>query len=261
MVRKHASVRFRERYAQEGCYLNIGAASYKTAMNLTLLLVDDDAEYADLLNKVLEQQGIGVFLASNGRQALEELSRRRFDLILLDVTMPVMDGFTTLHRLRREMDVPVIMLTSRIASVDRVQGLDGGADDYICKPCDPDELLSRIRAVLRRTKQLATPRAAYYFGSHRFDPQSRELTCDGRQVRLTSLEAELLFMLLKAGGKPASRDAIAMVLQDRALDVFDRSLDVHISRLRTKLGQDAGTIQTVRGIGYLITATPEENRT
>ncbi len=229
-------------------------------MNITLLLVDDDAEYAQLLSKVLEQQGILVSVASDGPYALEELSRRRFDLILLDVTMPVMNGFMTLHRLRREMDTPVIMLTSRIASADRVQGLDGGADDYISKPCDPDELLSRIRAVLRRSKQVTTLPAAYYFGSHRFDTRTRELMFDGRLIRLTSLEAELLFMLLKAGGKPASREAIALVLQDRALDVFDRSLDVHISRLRSKLGHDAGAIQTVRGIGYLITAKTQENK-
>ena len=230
-------------------------------MDLNLLLVDDDAEYSQLLNKVLEQHGIVVVMSSDGRQAIEELSRRRFDLILLDVTMPVMDGFTTLHRLRREMDTPVIMLTSRIASVDRVQGLDGGADDYICKPCDPNELLSRIRAVLRRTKQVTTLSAVYHFGSHSFDSRSKELMCSGRQVRLTSLEAELLLMLLKAGGKPASRESIALVLQDRTLDVFDRSLDVHISRLRTKLGHDAGAIQTVRGLGYLIAATPHESRT
>lgn len=232
---------------------------HANTMNLTLLLVDDDVEYAQLLSKVLERQGIAVSRASHGRQAMDELARTRFDLILLDVTMPVMDGFTTLHRLRRETDTPVIMLTARISSVDRVQGLDGGADDYICKPCDPDELLSRVRAVLRRTRQVSILPATYAFGSHRFDVRSRELTCTGTEVRLTSLEAELLSMLLKAGGKPVSREAITMVLQDRALDAFDRSLDVHISRLRSKLGEDSGAIQTVRGIGYLITAGTQES--
>jgi DNA-binding response OmpR family regulator len=172
--------------------------------------------------------------------------------------MPVMDGFTTLHRLRREAETPVIMLTSRIASVDRVQGLDGGADDYICKPCNPDELISRIRAVLRRTKQMMGRPTTYNFGTHRFIADSRELTCEGRQVHLTSLEGELLSMLLQARGKPVSREAVALVLQDRALDVFDRSLDVHISRLRTKLGRDASAIQTVRGIGYLIPSGLQE---
>ena len=226
-------------------------------MKLNILLVDDDAEYSELLSKVLQGQQMEVSLCSDGRQALEELSRRTFDLILLDVTMPVMDGFSTLHRLRREAETPVIMLTSRIASADQIQGLDGGADDYICKPCAPDELLSRIRAVLRRTRH-ALP-AAYIIGSHRFAPQPRELTCGGQQVRLTSLERELLSMLLQARGKPVSREAIAMVLQDRTLDVFDRSLDVHVSRLRTKLSKDAAAIQTVRGVGYLITATDQES--
>ena len=228
-------------------------------MDLNFLLVDDDAEYSHLLNKVLQQHGIAVVMVGNGRQAIEELARKEFDLILLDVTMPVMDGMATLQRLRRDMDTPVIMLTSRLASTDRVQGLDFGADDYICKPCNPDELLSRIRAVLRRTKKATTASESYSFGTHRFDAISRELTCEGQQIRLTSLEAELLLMLLKAGGKPASREAIALVLQDRALDVFDRSLDVHIRRLRSKLGYDAAAIQTVRGTGYLIHARTQKN--
>ncbi len=227
-------------------------------MDLKLLLVDDDAEYAQLLSRVLQQQGINVSVCGDGRQAVEQVSRTSFDLILLDVTMPVMDGFQTLSRLRRAGNTPVIILTSRIASADRVHGLDGGADDYICKPCDPDELLSRIRAVLRRTKQVLGLPSVYRLGSHRFHSHSRELTRAGQHVRLTSLETELLFMLLQAGGKPVSREAIALVLQDRALDAFDRSLDVHISRLRTKLRQDASAIHTVRGIGYAITTAIQE---
>ena len=227
-------------------------------MDLRLLLVDDDAEYAQLLSRVLQRQGIAVSTCGDGRRAVEEVSRTSFDLILLDVTMPVMDGFTTLHRLRRAADTPVIMLTSRIASADRVQGLDGGADDYLCKPCDPDELLSRIRAVLRRTKQGVGWPSAYRFGSHLFTPHSRELSREGQPVHLTSLEGDLLSMLLQARGKPVSREAIALILQDRTLDVFDRSLDVHISRLRTKLGGDASAIQTVRGIGYVLPAATQE---
>ena len=227
-------------------------------MELKVLLVDDDAEYAQLLSRVLQRSGISVSTCGDGRQAIEQVSRGAFDLLLLDVTMPVMDGFITLDRLRRTVDTPVIILTSRIASADRVQGLDGGADDYICKPCDPDELLSRIRAVLRRTKQVVGLPSTYRFGSHHFNPHSRELTHAGQQVRLTSLEGELLSMLLQARGRPVSRDAIALVLQDRALDPFDRSLDVHISRLRTKLRKDAHVIQTVRGIGYAITAVIQE---
>lgn len=227
-------------------------------MDLNLLLVDDDTEYSELLSRVLQRHRIAVTMCSDGRQAIEEVSRKTFDLILLDVTMPVMDGFTTLHRLRREAETPVIMLTSRIASLDRVQGLDGGADDYICKPCDPDELVSRIRAVLRRTKQTTVQPSAYRFGAHRFLTNPRELIFDGQQVHLTSLEGELLSMLLQARGKAVSREAIALVLQDRALDAFDRSLDVHISRLRTKLGKDAPAIQTVRGIGYVITTAAQE---
>jgi DNA-binding response OmpR family regulator len=221
-------------------------------VKISLLLVDDDIEYAELLGMVLKQAGVEVALCHSGRKALQEVSRKRFDLILMDVTMPEMDGFSALHQLRRVSDTPVIMLTSRIAAADRVHGLDGGADDYICKPCDPDELLSRIRAVLRRTNSTSNRGHSFLFGSHRFNVKSLELTWNGNPVKLTSLEGELLSMLLQARGRVVTRESIAMALQDRELDAFDRSLDVHISRLRTKLGEDAASIQTVRGIGYLM---------
>jgi len=227
-------------------------------MSLSLLLVDDDVEYCQLLSKVLRQAGAEIVICHNGRIALEETSKRHFDLIFLDVAMPEMDGFAALHQLRKISDTPVIMLTSRIASSDKVQGLDGGADDYICKPCEPDELLSRIRAVLRRARKTGGPSQSYVIGTHRFDMKTRELTCEGHPVRLTSLEGELLSMLLQARAKVVKREAISMALQDRALDVFDRSLDVHISRLRSKLGADSVAIQTVRGVGYLIATAVEE---
>jgi DNA-binding response OmpR family regulator len=226
------------------------------AVTIFILLVDDDIEYAELLARVLKQAGLEVALCDNGRRALQELSGRRFDLVLMDVAMPEMDGFSALHQIRRISDTPVIMLTSRIAAADRVHGLDGGADDYICKPCDPDELLSRIRAVLRRTSRINRGHA-FLFGSHSFNTESRELSSNGNPVRLTSLEGELLSMLLQARGRIVAREAITMALQDREPDAFDRSLDVHISRLRAKLGEDASNIQTVRGIGYLMPTATE----
>jgi DNA-binding response OmpR family regulator len=227
-------------------------------MAFSLLLVDDDLEYSQLLCKVLEHAGAIASICGDGRSAIAEASRRHFDLILLDVTLPEMDGFATLHQLRRVSEVPVIMLTSRIASADKVHALDGGADDYICKPCDPEELLSRIRAVLRRTKSAGEGCQSYLIGSHRFEMKTRQLSCQGHPVRLTSLEAEMLSMLLQARRKVVQREALSMALQNRALDVFDRSLDVHISRLRSKLGPDADAIQTIRGIGYMIAAAVEE---
>lgn len=197
-------------------------------------------------------------VCSSGRSAIEEVSRRPFDVILLDVAMPQMDGFAALHQLRRISETPVIMLTSRIASVDRVQGLDGGADDYICKPCDPEELLARIRAVLRRSGKISSGKHFYKIGSHRFEMKTRELSYGGELIKLTSLEGELLFLLLQARGKVVQRETMSSALQDRALDAFDRSLDVHISRLRSKLGPDAAAIQTVRGVGYVIANATEE---
>jgi len=226
-------------------------------VTVSILLVDDDMEYAKLLGRVLEQAGFILMLCGNGRAALEETSRHRFDLILMDVTMPQMDGLSALHHLRRASDTPVIMLTARIASSDRVQGLDSGADDYICKPCDPDELISRIRAVLRRTNRSEIQDSAFAFGSHRFDVKLRELSYEGIPVRLTSLEAEILSMLLQARGRVVTRESITLALQDRELDAFDRSLDVHLSRLRAKLGNDSASIQTIRGMGYLLANAKE----
>lgn len=218
----------------------------------SILLVDDDVEYAELLGKVLERAGMDVSLCHSGREALDQISGRPFDLVLMDVAMPRMDGFAALHQLRRTSETPVIMLTSRIAAADRVHGLDGGADDYICKPCDPDELLSRIRAVLRRTKRNGSEASTFSFGSHQFDTKTLELKFNDTQVRLTTLEAELLLMLIQARGRVVARESIAMAVQDRRLDAFDRSLDVHMSRLRAKLGEDGANIQTVRGTGYAL---------
>jgi two-component system response regulator CpxR len=209
-------------------------------MTISILIVDDDVEYAELLGKVLTHAGFETALCHSGRQAL------------LEVSKPDVDGFATLHQLRRLSAVPVIMLTSRIAASDRVQGLDSGADDYICKPCDPDELISRIRAVLRRSTPSEQERQIFRFGRHRYDVKTQMLTSKGARVALTALEGELLSILLLARGRVVTREAIAMAIQDRQLDVFDRSLDVHISHLRTKLGQDGASIQTVRGIGYVL---------
>jgi DNA-binding response OmpR family regulator len=227
-------------------------------MKTSVLLVDDDVEYAELLCRVLRQAGLEVSLCHSGRQALTEVSRGRFDLLLMDVSMPELDGFATLHQLRRVSEVPVIMLTSRIASADRIHGLDGGADDYICKPCDPDELLSRIRAVLRRTGVPSDAGQTFLIGAHRFNPKSRELSLDDVPVKLTSLEGELLGILLQTRGRAVTRESIAASIQDRQLDAFDRSLDVHMSRLRAKLGEDGARILTVRGLGYALPDAFEE---
>lgn len=221
-------------------------------MAFSILIVDDDVEYAELLARVLAHAGFETAVCHSGRQALLEVSKRRYDLTLMDVTMPDVDGFATLHQLRRVSAVPVIMLTARIAASDRVQGLDTGADDYICKPCDPEELVSRIRAVLRRSTPNEPERQIFLFGRHRYDVSTQMLVSKGVRIRLTALEGELLSMLLLARGRVVTREAITMAIQDRQLDVFDRSLDVHISHLRTKLGQDGANIQTVRGIGYVL---------
>jgi two-component system response regulator CpxR len=222
---------------------------------LRILLIDDDVEYCQLLSAFLVEAGHEVEACHDGRTGLGKLTRGQFDIILLDVTMMPIDGFATLHQLRRISDAPVLMLTSRTASSERVRGLDAGADDYICKPCDPDELISRLRAAARRSRRSSEKGARFRIGEYIFDANVRELRFRNALVNLTSFEKELLWMLFQARGRTVSREAIA--IQDRPLDAFDRSLDVHISHLRSKMRPEGAAIQTVRGVGYVLTNAEE----
>lgn len=224
---------------------------------LRILLIDDDAEYCHLLSAFLGETGHEVEVCYDGRAGIEKLTYGQFDIVLLDVAMAPIDGLATLHQLRRTSDVPVLMLTSRTASSDKVRGLDAGADDYICKPCDPDELVSRLRAATRRSRQSSEKGARFRIGEYTFDAITRELRFRNASVKLTSLEKELLWMLFQARGRVVSREAIAMAIQDRPLDAFDRSLDVHISHLRSKMRSEGASIQTVRGVGYVLTKVEE----
>jgi two-component system response regulator CpxR len=174
--------------------------------------------------------------------------------LILDVMLPTLDGFSILQQLRRRKSLPVIMLTARVQQKDRIQGLNAGADDYLPKPFDPDELLARVRAVLRRTESLPHPESAVVsIGKLRVDMASREVWSSGTPVELTAMEFDLLALLIRAAGRVVSRDEITAALFEREATPYDRFLDVHISHLRKKLKHGRGLIRTIRGVGYEFT--------
>ena len=221
---------------------------------LSLLLVDDDAELCSMMREFFAQAGHRLECAYNGREGLACALNGSHDLVILDVMLPVLDGFAVLQQLRRRKRVPVIMLTARVQQHDRIQGLDSGADDYLPKPFDPDELLARVRAVLRRTESgIEAPSSAVTIGSVRLDPAAREVWSNGNPVELTSTEFDLLDMLMHAAGRVVSRDEITAALFEREATPYDRFLDVHISHLRKKLDNGARLIRTIRGVGYTFT--------
>jgi DNA-binding response OmpR family regulator len=226
---------------------------------LSLLLVDDDVELCGMMSEFFAQEGHHLECVYNGREGLTAALNGFYDLVILDVMLPIVDGFEVLQRLRRRKDLPVIMLTARVQQQDRIRGLDAGADDYLPKPFDPDELLARIRAVLRRSESLARAEAEeIVIGNIRVSPTTREAWLNDQVVDLTAAEFDLLEMLMRSAGRVVSRDEITAALFEREATPYDRFLDVHISHLRKKLdggrGEGGrGLIRTVRGVGYVFT--------
>jgi len=221
---------------------------------LSLLLVDDDVELCGMMREFFAQEGHHLDCAYDGREGLTAALNGTYDLVILDVMLPVVDGFELLQRLRRRKDMPIIMLTARVQQQDRIRGLDAGADDYLPKPFDPDELLARIRAVLRRSESLTrTESEDIIIGNIRLNPTTREVLLDDAVVDLTAAEFDLLEMLMRAAGRVLSRDEITAALFEREATPYDRFLDVHISHLRKKLEGARSLIRTVRGVGYVFT--------
>jgi DNA-binding response OmpR family regulator len=227
------------------------------AKALSLLLVDDDAELCSMMKEFFGQAGFRLECAYNGRDGLARALNGNYDLVLLDVMLPIVSGFTVLQQLRRRKQIPVIMLTARIHSEDRIAGLDSGADDYLPKPFDPDELLARIRAVLRRTDRVAGDGSVKIFGDILVNLQTREAWSGGQKAELTTMEFDILEMLIRAAGRVVSREEITATLLEREATPYDRALDVHISHLRGKLEHGRRLIRTVRGVGYAFTAERE----
>jgi two-component system response regulator CpxR len=224
----------------------------------TLLLLDDDRELCALLTDYLKPEGFEILTAHDGNTGLAAaLNFPSLDLILLDVMLPGKNGFDVLRELRAHSGVPVLMLTAKGDEVDRIVGLELGADDYLPKPFNPRELLARIRAILRRKESPAAPNTLERLvsGDIELDPSRRTISVGGTDIDLTSVEFKLLEALLRTPGKVVSRDALSRAALDRPLSPFERSLDVHMSNLRKKLGpgpDGSPRIRTLRSEGYLL---------
>lgn len=223
----------------------------------TLLVIDDDTELCDLLRDYLGQEGFRVDARNDGPSGLARALESRPDLVILDVMLPGASGFDVLRRLRQSSRVPVIMLTARGDDVDRIVGLEMGADDYLGKPFNPRELVARIRAVQRRAgatgNERVTASEILRSGDVLLDVGARSATLAGVELDLTSAELGLLELLLRSAGKVVTREEISEKVLGRRFSPYDRSIDVHVSNLRKKLADEAGRdrIKTVRGSGYL----------
>ncbi|HEV8585590.1 MAG TPA: response regulator transcription factor [Methylomirabilota bacterium] len=225
-------------------------------MPLAALLIDDDARLGALVREHLGQHDIDVTLAGDGERGLAALRKGRFDVVLLDLMLPGIDGLEVCRRIRAAPELaalPVIMLTARGDDVDKIIGLELGADDYLAKPFNARELLARIRAVLRRGR--AAPAKRFRTGKLEIDFDAREVTVAGRRAALTSYEFDLLAALARAAGRVLSREQLLDALKGAEYETFDRSIDVHVSKLRAKLEEDPKAprhIKTVRGVGYVL---------
>lgn len=224
-----------------------------------MLIVDDDVELCELVTEYLTQEGYAVDCVYEGVEALERLTADTPDLVVLDVMLPGLNGFEVLRRIRDRSQVPVIMLTARGEEVDRVVGLELGADDYLPKPFSPRELTARMRAVLRRVHHAVAAREsgraeALVVGDLSLDLGARTVKVHGDEVRLTGVEFGLLERLVRSAGAVVDRGDLSREILGRRASTFDRSLDVHLSNLRKKLGpltDGSERIKTVRGVGYI----------
>ena len=224
-----------------------------------ILIVDDDAKLCRLIREYLEPLGYEVTAAHTGPEGLEAAAREQFSAVILDVMLPGMNGFDVLRNLRAKSNVPVLMLTGRGEEADRIVGLELGADDYLPKTFSTRELLARLRATIRRsnvTRGLEESREAeVVVGELHLDPEARRALLSGQALPLTAVEFDLLMSLAKAVGRVRTREQLLNEVADRNFDVFDRSIDVHISSLRKKLGDDSKSpkfIITVRSAGYML---------
>ncbi len=221
-------------------------------MPQTILIADDDTELCELLQEYFVQEGFDIRLAFDGEQALTECRRPGVDVMVLDIMMPRMNGIDVLRQLRKESELPVIMLTARGEDLDRIIGLELGADDYLAKPANPRELLARVRAILRRAGSHSTT-PVLDVGDLSLNQSRRELHRDGRAVELTSTEFSILRLLLQRSGEVVEKKDLYLAALGREPVAYDRSVDMHVSNLRRKLGpakDGSERIETVRGIGY-----------
>ncbi|MCZ2148786.1 MAG: response regulator transcription factor [Bryobacterales bacterium] len=216
----------------------------------TLLLVDDDTELCSLMREFFAEMNIVLEVAHDGEQGLAKAISGRYAMVILDVMMPRLDGFGVLKGLRRQSNVPVLMLTARAGQQSRIQGLNEGADDYLAKPFDPYELLARVRAILRRSQPPSASQEPIEVMGVRMDPRARTVTRGGQPIDVTAAEFDVLELLLRSAGRVVTRDELANRLYQRDSTPFDRAIDVHVSHLRKKLDIPRNWLRTIRGSGY-----------
>ncbi len=218
-----------------------------------ILLVEDDPRLAGMVQDYLGEAGYSVTIAPNGAEALGKQKSGAFSAIILDLMLPDMDGLEICRTIRTTDNIPILMLTAKGDAMDRVVGLELGADDYLPKPFEPRELLARLKAILRRGGASGNAETLR-FGRLEIDRNSREVRLDARICSLTSHQFDMLHVLARSAGRVLSRDALMDALKGTALEAFDRSIDVHISRIRAEIEDDAKKpkrVITVRGAGYL----------
>ena len=224
----------------------------------TILVVDDERHIVDLIRLSLEREGFAVVAAGDGDEALVLATRHEPDLVILDLMLPGRDGFEVCRELRRRGDTPILILTARDDDVDAIVGLELGADDYVTKPFNPRALMARIKAILRRTEVTARGGRPIEVGSLRIDPRRREASVAGRRLDLRSREFDLLVALARDPGAVLTRDALLEGVWGTDFAGETRTIDVHVSELRRKLGPDGPPIETVRGLGYRLVPPARE---
>jgi two-component system response regulator CpxR len=229
-----------------------------------ILIIDDDTELCGLVQEYLTAEGFTLQAAYDGESGLQRALTNEYALVVLDVMLPGINGFEVLRRIRSVSKIPVLLLTARGEDVDRIVGLEIGADDYLPKPFNPRELVARIRAVLRRAKPANTDAVPEILsvGDVELDPATRTVQRAGQPVELTSVEFNLLEVLLREAGRVVTRERLVNAVLSRKFMPFDRSIDMHVSKVRRKLGdsdENGDHIKTIRGVGYMF-ARPAKAR-
>ncbi len=231
---------------------------------VSVLLIDDDAELSKLLEEYLQSEQLHLDAAHDGPTGLQKALANQYAVVILDVMLPGMSGLDVLKQLRQKSNVPVLMLTARGSELDRILGLELGADDYLPKPFNPRELVARLRAILRRTSAGAAAPSAQpvHVADVELHPESRSVVCSGKPVTLTGAEFDLLYTFLRNPGKIISREDLTQAALGRPMSPMDRSIDVHVSNLRRKLGSyngDQERIKAIRGSGYVYLLPGEQS--
>jgi two-component system response regulator CpxR len=229
-----------------------------------ILVIDDDVELCHLVGEYLQAEGFAIECVHDGESGLKKATAGEYLLVVLDVMLPGINGFEVLRRIRATSRLPVLLLTARGEDVDRIVGLEIGADDYLPKPFNPRELVARIRAILRRTEGGGLPSApeVVRVGEVELDPATRTVRLEGKPIDLTSVEFNLLEVLLREAGRVVPRERLVNAVLSRKFSPFDRSIDMHVSKVRKKLGDTDSDehIKTVRGVGYIFARPREKSK-